>query len=89
MTDKPRRLGELTGEAGQDGWAVYDPASDEVHLLNQSAKAIWELCDGKTTTSEMSEAISEVTGLDLDMAIADVDETINRLRSLGLVELVP
>lgn len=85
MTAQPTRHGEITGEAGPDGWAVYDPDTDKVHLLNESAKAIWELCDGNTTTSEMAAAISEITGLDLERAMADVEETIDRLGSLGLV----
>lgn len=85
MTAKPRRYGELAGEAEAGQWAVYEPGADETHLLNDSAKAIWELCDGSTTISEMAAAISEVTGLDLAQATADVEETIGRLRELNLV----
>jgi PqqD family protein of HPr-rel-A system len=82
--DKPTRHGKLTGRT-RDGWAVYHPETDEVHMLNESAKAIWELCDGSTTTSEMASAISEVTGIGLDQAVADVDEAVTSLAALGLV----
>jgi PqqD family protein of HPr-rel-A system len=75
----------LTGATGPDGWAVYDPATESVHFLNESARAIWELCDGATTIEEMASAVSELTGLTPEDAHRDVSVAVERLRALGLV----
>lgn len=86
MTDKPRRRGALWGPDGSGGMAVYEPASDGLHVLNASAFAIWELCDGETGTEEMVAAIAELTGLDATVAATEVTATVEALRALGLVE---
>lgn len=81
----PQRRGELLESSGTDGWAVYEPESDSLHVLNDSARAIWELCDGRTSPSEMALAISELTGLGQDDASRDVDAALERLYELGLI----
>jgi len=81
----PTRRGVLMQSSGAEGWMVYEPDSDSLHALNDSARAIWELCDGSTSPSEMAAAISELTGVELSMAQRDVDETLSLLRRLGLV----
>lgn len=86
MSDRPQHRGELVQSAGTDGWTVYEPETDSLHVLNASAKAIWELCDGKTTAEEMASAISELTGLGLEESEADVASTLETLEQLGLIE---
>ena len=79
------RRGELTGATGPDGWAIYDPETDTAHFVNESARAIWELCDGLTTPSEMAEALSELTGLELGQALKEVEVTLSALATNQLV----
>lgn len=79
------RKGELIQSASAEGWTVYESETDALHVLNDSARAIWELCDGTTTPSEMALAISELTGLGLDEARRDVEETLDRLSNLKLI----
>lgn len=71
--------------ASSDGWTVYEPQTDSLHVLNDSARAIWELCDGQTSPREMADAIAELTGLNLEEAERDVETTLGRLHVLGLV----
>lgn len=82
----PRRRGAPWGPDGSGGMAVYEPVSDGLHVLNPSAFAIWELCDGETGTEEMVAAIAELTGLDATVAATEVTATVEALRALGLVE---
>lgn len=70
---------------GSDGWTVYEPETDSLHVLNDSAKAIWELCDGETSPSEMAKAISELTGISDSQAESDVQATLSDLRSINLI----
>jgi hypothetical protein len=44
---------ELDGEV-----LVYDAARDRAHCLNETAAAIWKLCDGQTTASEIAERMT-------------------------------
>lgn len=87
MRDHPERRGEVIQSEGARGWTIYEPSTDTLHLLNASAKAIWDLCDGETSPSEMADAISELTGVDLAQAESDVRETLIRLRESGLVQI--
>lgn len=70
---------------GSEGWTVYEPETDSLHVLNDSAKAIWELCDGETSSSEMAAAISELTGISDSQAESDVRAALSDLRSINLI----
>jgi hypothetical protein len=72
MSHYPMRKGELLGPSEPEGWTVYDKETDSLHVLNDSARAIWELCDGETNPEEMAAAVSELTGLSRERAQADV-----------------
>lgn len=84
MSGHPLRKGELVQSETSEGWTVYESESDSLHVLNDSARAIWELCDGETSPSEMAAAISELTGLQHDQALKDVQKTLWLLDRLGL-----
>jgi hypothetical protein len=54
-------------------------------MLNATALAIWELCDGHTNIEEMALAISELTNIEIDQANRDIATTLTTLEVLGLV----
>lgn len=85
MSKHPSRTGQLLGPAEGGGWTVYDRGRDALHVLNDSARAIWELCDGETSPDEMADAVAELTGLGREDAQTDVSVALGELRSLGLV----
>jgi len=87
MTSYPLRRGEVFREAGPEGTAIYEVDSDGLHVLNASALAIWELCDGQTTIDEMATAIAELTGLEIEVAATEVAATVDILSQLGLVDV--
>lgn len=89
MTDwtqkRPQQVGEVwTRRAGQET-AIYH--ADTLHMLNASALAIWELCDGATDAIEMAAAVAEVTGMQSEAAEADVRLALNELYRGGLITL--
>ena len=84
MTDHTRK-GNLVGPSENGQWSIYNPETETLHLLNDSARAIWELCDGDTTPEEMARAVSELTGVEYKDASKDVETTLIKLASLGLV----
>jgi hypothetical protein len=36
---------------------LYDPETEAVHILNSTARLIWELCDGEHTVADMAATI--------------------------------
>src|SRR5215208_7820785 len=57
----------------------------EAHALNQSAAAVYDLCDGKTSKAEMAAEIQRRTGLPADEEIVDL--ALAELVDAGLVVL--
>lgn len=81
----PMRHGQAWVRRGGDDAAVYNPDRGTLHLLNASALAIWELCDGATTGREMAEAVAELTDLDPAAAEGDVVATLDELARQELI----
>jgi len=67
--------------------ALIDHSGTSAALLNETALAIWDLCDGSTTIEEMIIAVVELCGDPPDVVRADVDKVLGELRDLGLVDL--
>jgi PqqD family protein of HPr-rel-A system len=65
--------------------AVYDPSTKGLHLLNETARAIWELCDGQTTPDEMVRVICEVSGLPEEVVAEDLENTLTDFERLGIL----
>jgi hypothetical protein len=42
---------------------VYDLIRDKAHCLNETAAAIWKLCDGRTSVPEITHSVSESLGV--------------------------
>ncbi|MDQ3932977.1 MAG: PqqD family protein [Actinomycetota bacterium] len=82
----PVRRTEL--EARREGEQVWLRAPDKshAHVLNATAFALWELCDGITTPEEMVEAICTLFGVARGDAERDVELGLADLARAGLVE---
>jgi hypothetical protein len=57
----------------------------EAHAINQSAAAVYDLCDGNTSKSDMAAEIHRRTGLPADDEIVDL--ALSELVETGLVIL--
>lgn len=66
---------------------MFDPDTQVLTLMNPSAFAIWELCDGETSPKEMADAVAELTGVDSARAQSDLEKGLTDLAALGLVRL--
>jgi hypothetical protein len=86
MDSLPVRKGELVRQGSSEKWMVYVSKTDSLHLLNATARAIWELCDGHTSPIEMAHAISELTALSPTESIDQVNLALKTLRRSGLIE---
>jgi hypothetical protein len=68
--------------------AVYNPSTSEVHLMNNTALAIWDLCDGETKPEEMLNAIIELTRLPPEVVAEDLERILLEFDTAELIEWV-
>jgi hypothetical protein len=83
----PIRHGEAWVRKHGEEVAVFNPDTETLTLMNPSAFAIWELCDGATTPAEMADAVAELASVAGEQARADVEKALDELGELGLVEI--
>ena len=60
-----------------------------VATLNESAAAVWELCDGTTTVGEIVSAICDLSSIAPSRARRDVERTLAALEEAGLMLAPP
>jgi PqqD family protein of HPr-rel-A system len=71
-----------------DDWVVYDPASDDVHLLTSSAYHLWNLVrDGEShTVDELATTLATMLSRAPDAELmAATRDTLASLDEVGLV----
>ena len=62
---------------------VYDLERHKAHCLNQSAAKIWNLCDGRTTSLEITRKLNDDSGLPVDEEVVWL-----ALEQLGTAQLL-
>ena len=63
-----------------------EDSSCMIHTLNNGAAIIWLLCDGKRNVESITREIAATHSLAEEEVLAQVQETVAQLRSLGLME---
>ena len=77
----PKRRDELIERELPEELILYTPETDRAFLLNHTAAATWDLCDGQHTTSQIAEQISVHSGAPMQSVLEDVASTIRRFDS--------
>lgn len=83
----PRRLMNVIEVALGKEMLLYSPESETAFSVNHSAKAIWELCDGRSTVGEISQELGRRFGCSGDELLSDVIDATIQLSGLRLLEL--
>jgi hypothetical protein len=68
-----------------DEMVIYRPSTSQAASLNESARAIWELCDGTRTMEEICLELAKPLGLQPAQLREDVWTGVGRLCDLGLL----
>ena len=69
-----------------DEISLYDPATENVVVLNQTASDIWRLSDGESDVEGIVNLLAAAYGVDADQIRPEVEETIARFREQGLFQ---
>ena len=72
----------LFRRVGED-WLLFDPHTQDVHVLNLTAALVWAHCDGKHRPAEIKTALTDAYP-DIDSEAA-VKEALDHFRELGLL----
>jgi len=77
VTHKPKVRDDLVFRQLDDEWVVYDPAGEQLHVMNGSAAVVWLHCTGDFTVPEIIEEVARAyeykvprDRLDVDVAAA-------------------
>lgn len=82
---RPRRAAGLRLDRRGHGFVLADDGRDRCEM-NETAAAVWELCDGETTVAEMVGAVCLACNVDRDDAVEDLRRVVVTLASEGFVE---
>ena len=82
---RPRRRVSQCADL-DDNVALYNETDQLLILLNRSAAAVWELCDGARTLSEIVDVIARTHPAEAGEIPDDVRRTVRKLAELGLVD---
>jgi hypothetical protein len=85
----PRARPDLSAVPLDDNVAIYDEVGHVLVMLNASASAVLERCDGASTFEMIVSDLAEGHGADVDTVREDVRRTLRKLASIGLVADAP
>ena len=69
-----------------DDIVLYDPRTDAVNILNETAAAVWWLCDGSRSRDEIVAEIARLYQADLEEVADDVDVVLADLTRIKAIE---
>lgn len=85
----PARVDQVIDCEVDSDLILYTPEQHQGVSLNSSARQVWELCDGKRTLGQISQALGEKLGCpDAECVaelLADVEQTVAHFRKIGLL----
>ena len=82
----PQRRTDIFVEGSQDEAMLYHPESDELHVLNPTARLIWDLCDGTHSMDDMVNQVRVAFRVPAHVNLQhDVEQTLNEFAQKGLL----
>lgn len=65
---------------------LFDPANGATHRLNETALAVWNQCNGTTSTQQMADRLCDDFDVDPETALQHVEQLIVVFAEVGLLE---
>ena len=85
MMKPTHRPGIIAKNIG-DETLLYSAEEEAIHVLNATAKLVWELCDGEHTAADMERAIRASFSVPDEQDVGrDVRQTLDILTDKGLL----
>lgn len=81
----PRRREDLIAEVIDGDLLLFDPVTANTHHLNETAHAIWRMCDGTRTVADMADALCGPFDVERDAALRSAGDLLQKLAAQGLL----
>ncbi len=66
---------------------LYSTEAEAVHVLNPTAKLIWDLCDGEHTLADIEQALRASFSISAEHDVAaDIRQTLETFAGKGLLQ---
>ncbi|MCU0231117.1 MAG: PqqD family protein [Acidobacteria bacterium] len=82
---RPRPNPQLTSRDLRDEYVLLGSAGDRIHVLNDTAREIYLLCDGTRTLEQIAAALRATYDVTPEKARADVLRVIGELDEAGVL----
>lgn len=86
LSSRPHRRSGLQLRVSGDEAVLLDASSEAVHVLNDTALALWQLCDGETTVEEMVVAAVGLFNAQERRLERDVLDALDAMASRGILD---
>jgi len=85
---RPRAREDVILRSVAGDWVLYDPRTQDLHVLNVTAAAVWSCADGTRDVAAIAEALGEhLDGApEPDEIRTDVERVLARFGDDGLLE---
>lgn len=82
---RPKQNPQVTGRDLRDEYVLLGSAGDRMHVLNDTAREIYLLCDGTRTLDQIAAALRATYDVAPEKARADVLRVIRELDAAGVL----
>jgi PqqD family protein of HPr-rel-A system len=86
VNERPKLRPDLVRRDLEDDLLLFDPRCGEVHLLNVTAAAVAEMCDGQTSVPEMARELVAALSVDAATVEADLDRILGEFAAKELMD---
>ena len=76
MDARPRRNPDVILQSADEQTLLYDAAADVIHILNPTARLVWDLCDGQHTVGDI------VAQLQTTFAVTEAHDVAQDVRAV-------
>jgi hypothetical protein len=89
--EHPKRRSDVIFRPLDDSWVLFDPGTEQLHVLNFSAALVWEFADGETVLDGIAEAVGSAFDppVSASQAMTDVRSVLERFQEAGLLDPSP
>lgn len=82
---RPLARRDITVQVIGDEVMLYDSDNEKIHVLNHSAYAIWQLCNGENSRADMCEQLTVQYADSSHDFVDDIQATIDEFIQKGLL----
>jgi len=83
----PLKKSDIRLNQMDQGAILYNPRTEEVHLLNPAAFLVWECCTGAFTLADITRLLGSIYGKREDLS-SEVQVIVDQFAEKAMIELV-